>query len=91
MADFFNKDKSQLKDDVIFVVDTFSGKSKAGNDFCKVSFICLNRKGDKSYLTEKFVDKSLFTSILGFGYYRVKTSGIHGDWETLTPIKVVDI
>lgn len=91
MANFFNKDKTQLKEDIIFVVDTFAGQSKKGNDFYTIHFLSLNRAGDKCFLSNKFVDKSVFDSVLYFGYYRVKTGGIHGDWVALTPIKAVEI
>lgn len=91
MADFFNKDKTQLKEDVIFVVDTFHGQSKKGNDFYIVHFLSTNRSGDKCFLSNHFVDRSVYDSVLYFGYYRVKTQGIHADWVSLTPIKAVEI
>ena len=92
MANFFDPSKSQLTEDTIFVVDAQSGKGKtSGKDYYKVSFVSLSRDGKKAYCSDKFVDKSIFDAILNFGYYRVKVGGVHGDWISLTPVKVVSI
>ena len=92
MANFFDKSKSNLSDDTIFVVDAQSGVGKAsGKTYYKISFVSLSRDGNKSYCSDKFVDKSIFDSILYFGYYRVKVGGVHGDWVSVSPIKAVQI
>lgn len=92
MAIYFDAAKTQLKDDVIFVVDSFAGKSKTNDrDFYKITFLSLVRDGSRAYCSDKFVDKSIYDSILGYGYYRVKTCGLRGDWESITPIKQVTI
>lgn len=92
MANFFDKSKSSLTEDTIFVCDAQSGKSKkTGNDYWTISFVGLSRDGKKAYCYQKFVDKSIFDSVLYFGYYRVKVGGFNGDWVSLTPIKAVQI